>query len=84
MHGTPFWTHRVHVYMHMDIFNMTMTVKYLFMHPFFRLWMRVSVKIDTHKHFTLSRLIFTHMLQNIYCIMCMWNYYFMTIKLLSV
>ena len=25
MHGTPFCTHRV--YMHMDIFNMTMTVK---------------------------------------------------------
>ena len=72
--------------MHMDIFNMTMTVKYLFMDPFFRLWMRVSVKIDTHKHFTLSRLICTHMLQNIYCIicMCMGNYYLMTLKLLSV
>ena len=42
----------------------------------------VSVKIDTHKHFTLSRLIFTHMLQNMYCSMCMWNYYFMTLKLL--
>ena len=39
--------------MHMDIFNMTMTVKYLFMHPLFRLWMRVSFKIDTHKHLTL-------------------------------